>query len=126
MHTDLDSLHELELDRCVYDGRTLVAEVNELIVGYGGRVVRGPRRYGIRFARPVAHAVTEELPAAVAALLQAGDGGFLRNVEASALRVALGLDLEQFEGLLAFALVTAHEVLVAYCTDEPIIEERGG
>ena len=126
MDTDLDLLHDLELDRCVYDGQNLEAEVSELVVGYGGCVVRGPRRYSVRFARPVAHTITEELPAAFAALFQGGDRGFLRDVEAPALRVALGLDLKQLEGLRSFALVTAHEVLVAYCSDEPVVEERGG
>jgi hypothetical protein len=126
MRTVLDSLHDLELDRCVYDGHDLLAEVNELVAGYGGRVAQGSRRYVVRFAKPVAHAITEELPAVVAELLQGEDVGFLRRIDSSRLRMALGLDLEQFENIHAFALVTAHEVLIAYCVEEPTIQENGG
>jgi hypothetical protein len=124
MHTILDLSHELELDRCVYDGRDLLAEVNELVVEPGGRVVRGPRRYVVRFAKPVAHAITEEFPAAWAHLLQGEDGGFLRSIDAPALRPALGIDLGQFDSFHAYALVTAHEILVAYCAVEPVVQEE--
>lgn len=126
MRTVLDSLHDLELDRCVYDGQDLLAEVTELVVGYGGRVVQGERRYVVRFARPIAHAITEEFPAAVSQLIQGEDVGFLRRVDALALRAALGLDIEQFESVRAFALATAHEILVAYCEVDPTVGENGG
>lgn len=126
MKTILDSVHELELDGYAYDGRDLVAEVVELVVGYGGRVSQGPRRYSVRFTKPLAHAVTEEFPAADAQLVQGQEEGFLRCIDAPALRAALGLDLEQFEEFRAYALLTAHEVLVAYCSDEPAVEENGG
>ena len=125
MQTALDSLHDLELDRCVYDGGDLVAEVIELIVGNGGRVAQGHRRYKVRFAKPLAHAVTEEFPAAAAQLVQGDDIGFLRRVDASALRTALGVDLEQFEEFQAYSLLTAHEVLVVYCSNEPTVEKNG-
>jgi hypothetical protein len=124
MQTSLDALHELELDRYVYNGRDLVAEVVELIVGNGGRVAQGHRRYMVRFDKPLAHAVTEELPAAAAQLVQGDETGFLRRVDASALRAALGVDLEQFEEFHAYALLTAHEVLVVYCLSEPTVEKK--
>ncbi|MCL2076476.1 MAG: hypothetical protein FWH15_08610 [Betaproteobacteria bacterium] len=125
MHTALDSMHDLELDRYVYDGHNLLAEVNELVVGYRHRIVQGSRRYIVRFAKPAAHAVIEEFPAAVAQLLQGEDIGFLRRVDKTALRTTLGLDLEQFENLNAYALITAHEVLIAYCAEEPTIQGNG-
>jgi hypothetical protein len=126
MHSALDSLFEIELDRCVYDGHSLVAEVNELVVDSGRRIVQGKRRLNVLFPRPIAHAITEEFPASYAQLLEGNDIGFLRCIDASSLRIALGLDLEQFQSNHAYALVTAHEVLVAYCREEPIIQEYGG
>lgn len=122
MRTVLDSLHELEFDGCRYDGNELVADITELVVGLGGRIIQGSRRYTVRFPRPLAHAVTEEFPAAVAQLIQGGDTGFLRRIESTPLRAALGLDLEQFGDQHAYALITAHEVVVAYCLEEPVVQ----
>ena len=35
-----------------------------------------------------------------------------------------GLDGEQFRAVRAYALITAHEVLVVYCCEEPKIEKK--
>jgi hypothetical protein len=126
MQTTLDSRHELELLTLTYNGRELSAEVSELIVGQGGRVSRGPKSYVVTFLNPVAHAITEEFPAIVGNWLQGTDIGFLRRVESTALRTAMGLALEQFASQYAFALVTAHEVLAVFCEEEPSIVARHG
>ncbi|HSC81828.1 MAG TPA: hypothetical protein VLC08_15825 [Chitinolyticbacter sp.] len=63
MLTALDSRHELELNSLKYDGRHLIAEVGELIIGYGGRMSAGTTSYVINFPNPVAHPLTEEFPA---------------------------------------------------------------
>lgn len=126
MRTALDSRHELELHTLTYDGRTLVADVVELIVGKGGLVTPGPVSYSITFPKPVAHAVTEEFPAVYSNWVQGEETGFLRRIENTSLRSAMGLDIEQFERQIGYALITAHEILVVYCEGEPsVIDQRG-
>ena len=124
MKTILDLRHEIELEAYRYDGRTLVAEVVELLVGSGHRVVQGSSQYLVTFQSPIAHALTEEFPAAVAELVRGSDKGFLRRIENPQLRAALGVNEEQFEGFVAYALITAHEILVVYCAEEPTIAKR--
>lgn len=124
MKTCLDDHHELELDGHRYDGDRLVAEVWELVVGERRTVVRGGTYYHVTFHRPVAHAVTEEFPAAVAGLVQGRDEGFLRIIENPALTSALGLNGDPFGEVRSYALITAHEVLVVYCCEEPTIEKH--
>jgi len=123
MRTKLDSLHELELQSIKYDGRTLVAEVAELVVGYGGRVGMGATRYFISFVEPVAHALTEEFPSVCARWIQGDDIGFLRRIENASLQATMGLDLQQFQSHVGYALITAHEILVVYCNQEPVVFE---
>ena len=125
MQTILDSRHELELNGLKYDGDSLVAEVVELVVGYRRRVVPGTRHYLVTFPRPVAHALTCELSAVVANWIQGNDTGFLRRIEDASLRAALGVDLHQSKDEIAYVLITAHEVLVVYCSEEPHVVERG-
>ncbi|HZW13105.1 MAG TPA: hypothetical protein VFF81_07945 [Noviherbaspirillum sp.] len=122
MQTDLDKYHELELEGYHYDGDSLVATVWELVVGEGHRVIRGSAHYRVTFPMPVAHIVIEELPVAVAGLVHGNDTGFLRVIENTALTSALGLNGEPFEALRSYALISAHEVLVVYCYDEPKVE----
>lgn len=126
MQTTLDSRHELELLALTYNGHDLVAEVCELVVGQGGRVSQGPQNFAVTFPKPAAHALTEEFPAIVADWLQGNDRGFLRRIDSTALRAALGLDLEQFEDQTPYALLTAHEVLAVFCGNEPSITVRHG
>nr|WP_315428599.1 hypothetical protein [uncultured Albidiferax sp.] len=124
MHSILDSRHELELVGLKYDGRNLSAEVIELIVVDGGHVAHGACRYLVNFPKPIAHALTEEFPAMVAELIRGKDTGFLRRIESDSLRSALGLNLEQFSEQFAYALITAHEILVVYCAEEPLVVEQ--
>ena len=124
MKTSLDDHHELELEGHRYDGDCLVAEVWELVVGKGGRVARSGTYYHVSFPRPVAHAVTEEFPAAAAGLVQGDDEGFLRVIKNTALTSALGLNGEPFGDVRSYALITAHDILVAYCRGEPKIEKH--
>ncbi|MEC5399912.1 hypothetical protein [Uliginosibacterium sp. H1] len=126
MHTVLDSLHELELVSTTYDGVSLTALVVELVVDGGGRVSQGSRRYVVSFPAPIAYALTEEFPASCADWIRGEDDGFLRKIDNPSLRASLGLDLEQFQGSKGYALITAHEVLVAYCGGEPVIVEQAG
>lgn len=123
MRTDLDTRHELELKGLRYDGRALHAEVVELVVGYGGRVQAGNAHYLVTFPHPLAHALTEEFPAVVAQWVQGADSGFLRRIDNPLLQASMGLNLEQFHDVAAYALMTAHETLVVYCTDMPVVSE---
>lgn len=122
MKTVLDVHQELQREGHRYDGNSLVAEVSDLVVGSGGKVSSGNSRYLVKFSRPIAHAVTEEFPAAVSNLVRGNDNGFLRIIENKDLTAAMGLDVESFRDVRVYALVTAHEVLVVYCCDEPEIE----
>ena len=126
MQTALDSRHELELISLRYNGHELVAEVCELIVGPGGRVSQGLHSYTVSFIRPRAHALTEEFPAICGNWLDDADSGFLRRVENSGLRTAMGLDLEQFENQNAYLLITAHEILAVFSENDPIVEALNG
>ena len=124
MHSVLDSRHELELHGLKYDGHSLVAEVVELVAGYGGRVAPGVCHYLVTFRKPLAHALTGEFPAVVAQWVQGQDTGLLRRIESPSLRAALGLGLEQFNDAVAYALITAHEILAVYCDEEPSVVEQ--
>lgn len=119
MDTQLDICHELQLEGYCYDGKNLVAHVSELVVGPGRNVVQGDRRYLVTFQRPVSHAVTEEFPAVLATWIRGTDSGFLRRLDNESLAVAMGLNESQFSEFRAFALITAHEILVAFCAYEP-------
>jgi hypothetical protein len=126
MKTCLDLNYELQLEGYSYDGNNLVAEVSDLYVGPRHHVIRGKKRYRVTFSKPIAHAVTEEFPAVVAELVNGSDEGFLRRIESGQLTAALGLDLDQFENQKPYAMITAHEILVAYCLEEPTVEEHNG
>ncbi|WP_374537832.1 hypothetical protein [Chitinimonas taiwanensis] len=123
MQTDLDTRHELELRGLRYDGQALHAEVVELVVGYGGKVQAGKAQYLVTFTHVLAHALTEEFPAVVAQWVQGVDSGFLRRIDNPVLQASMGLNLEQFHDVAAYALITAHETLVVYCTDLPVVSE---
>lgn len=124
MQTPLDTLHDLELISLRYDGDALVAEVGgmEERSAAGGLSQRSVA-FAVRFARPVAHALTEEFPASWAKWIQGDPSGFLRRVTNPTLRAALGLDLEPFEQHTAYALITRDEMLTVFCRAEPAIEE---
>lgn len=123
MQTPLDTCHDLELISLRYDGGELVAEVCELALSDGRRLSKGSAAFVVRFARPVAHALTEEFPAALANWIQGSDSGFLCRVTNPSLCEALGLNIEPFEAHAAYTLITAHEVLTVFCRNEPTIEE---
>ena len=122
VQTILDRHHDIELDGYSYNGTKLVALVSELVVGPGGKVVPGSARYQVTFKSPVAHALTEEFPAVLGDWVRGPDSGFLRQIENQSLAAAVGLNDEQFDYLCAFALVSAHEVLVVFCEQEPQAE----
>ncbi len=124
METSLDTLHELQLNGYHYDGNKLVAEVSELVVGSQQRLLPGSRRYSVTFHRPAAHAMTEQFPAALATWIRGSDEGFLRRIDNNELTVAMGLDTEPFQNLSAFALISAHEILVVFCAHAPEIQPR--
>ena len=96
----------------------------ELVLGPGLTLVPGGGRYLITFIRPVSHAITEEFPAVLAEWVRGGDQGFLRRVENEDLVVAMGLREDQFRSLQAYALITAHEVLVVFCGQEPSVKTK--
>jgi len=125
MDTQLDICHALQLEGYCYDGNSLVAEVSELVVGPRRNVVQGDRRYLVTFRRPVSHAVTEEFPAALATWIRGTENGFLRRLDNESLVVAMGLNESQFSEFRAFALITAHEILVAFCAHEPEVTLKG-
>ena len=124
MKTSLDNYHDFQLESIVYDGNNLIAEVCDLVVGGGGRVLPGNYRYTVTFHRPISHAVTEEFPAVLADWVRGEDLGFVRRIENPDLVSAMGLNEEQFNTFQAFALVTAHEILVVFCETEPEVIQK--
>jgi hypothetical protein len=123
MNTSLDTRHELQLDGLRYDGEKLVAEVSGLKVSERREVTPDGNFYRVTFLWPVAHLVTEELPAVIAGIVQGDDEGFLRVIKNEPLSATLGVGQEPFEKHTLYALITAHEILVACCMEVPIVEE---
>lgn len=127
VQTILDTHRELELECVSANGDGLTARVVDLVLeehvsGRGGRVRAGMQRYRVRFGPVAAHAVVGEFHAVLGDLVAGEDAGFLRRVECPDLQRALGLLPGTAWDVVPYALVTAHEVLIAFCYDVPCVE----
>ena len=127
METILDNCYEVLLKNISYDGKLLVAKVTELYIGERKKIVPKPsgKEFMIQFSEPVSFCVVEEIHASITGLTNDGAGKILRDSSSTKLSDALGLGEypERSNEFRQYCLITAHEILVVFTSNSPIVTE---
>ncbi len=124
MKTELNKCFELLLEKLVYDGNSLIAELNEQFLDDRRNIKTSSksRQFQVIFDSVVSHLLIEEFTESVADLVKNYEKDFLREIKNKQLTHFLGLDVpEKYGNLNCYALFTSHEILIVYCDNSPEI-----